>query len=197
MFHNSAVFILYCRNNIVKCNLFSSWVLVKISFWKSRLYLVPFEDRWTPGDFRPQHKVSAWVSANHTVYLTFFACTGYSAEEALDKNHSLCPNLPVTTGPLASTRCNNSESEKISVTRLMQNVEFEPVHCLVPSKSPYFSVAFVFTMSAEAKCLYPWIGGDITHSGLGLSYRIARLHGLSGRYGNPVPESAIYPPVRD
>jgi hypothetical protein len=44
-----------------------------------------------------------------------------------------------------------------------------------------------------AKFLIPdW--GDIINSGIGLSYRPARLHGLAGQYDNPMPESTISPP---
>ncbi len=39
--------------------------------------------------------------------------------------------------------------------------------------------------------------GDKVDSGIGLSYRPARLHRLAGRYSNPMPETQLYPPVRD
>jgi hypothetical protein len=35
--------------------------------------------------------------------------------------------------------------------------------------------------------------GDKVNSGIGLSYRPARLHGLTGRYNNPMPELTLYP----
>ncbi len=35
--------------------------------------------------------------------------------------------------------------------------------------------------------------GDIVDSGIGLSYRPARLQRLAGRYINPMPEATIYP----
>jgi hypothetical protein len=38
--------------------------------------------------------------------------------------------------------------------------------------------------------------GDKVNSGIGLSYRPARLHGLAGRYDNPLPE-LNYPQVMD
>jgi hypothetical protein len=34
---------------------------------------------------------------------------------------------------------------------------------------------------------------DIVDSGIGLSYRLGRLHKLAGRYDNPVPKSTISP----
>jgi hypothetical protein len=34
--------------------------------------------------------------------------------------------------------------------------------------------------------------GDKVNSGMGLSYRPARLHRLAGRYENSMPESTIY-----
>ncbi len=34
--------------------------------------------------------------------------------------------------------------------------------------------------------------GDKVNSGIGLSYKPARLHGLAGRYDNPMPEFALY-----
>jgi hypothetical protein len=33
---------------------------------------------------------------------------------------------------------------------------------------------------------------DKVNSGIGLSYRPARLHGLRGRYNNPMPELTLY-----
>ncbi len=51
---------------------------------------------------------------------------------------------------------------------------------------------------AVAKFIVPdW--GDKVDSGMGLTYRAARLHRLAGRYefDNPVPESTISPLVRD
>ncbi len=40
--------------------------------------------------------------------------------------------------------------------------------------------------------------GEKVNSGMGLTYCPARLHGLAGRYENPMPESTIvYPPFRD
>jgi hypothetical protein len=38
----------------------------------------------------------------------------------------------------------------------------------------------------------PWLG-DKVDSGIGLSYRPARLHRLASRYNNPMPESTISP----
>ncbi len=38
-----------------------------------------------------------------------------------------------------------------------------------------------------------WLGGIKLTSGIGLSYRPATLHRLSGRYDNPRPESTIAP----
>ncbi len=35
--------------------------------------------------------------------------------------------------------------------------------------------------------------GDKVDSGIGLSYRPAKLHRLAGRYDNPMPESTISP----
>ncbi len=39
--------------------------------------------------------------------------------------------------------------------------------------------------------------GDIVNSGIGLSYRPARLHRLAGPYNNPICQSRLYPPVGD
>ncbi len=44
----------------------------------------------------------------------------------------------------------------------------------------------------EAKFVVPDLG-DIVGSGIGLSYRPARLHRQAGRYDNPMPESIISP----
>ncbi len=47
-------------------------------------------------------------------------------------------------------------------------------------------------MQAVAKFIVPdW--GDKVDAGIGLSYLPARLHGLAGRYDNPMPESTISP----
>jgi hypothetical protein len=35
--------------------------------------------------------------------------------------------------------------------------------------------------------------GDKVNSGTGLPYRSARLHGLAGRYDNPIPELTLFP----
>ncbi len=35
--------------------------------------------------------------------------------------------------------------------------------------------------------------GDKVNFGIGLSYRPARLHGLAGRYDNPMPELTLSP----
>jgi hypothetical protein len=52
-----------------------------------------------------------------------------------------------------------------------------------------------FLCKAEAKFIVPdW--GDKADSGIGLSYRTARLHTLVARYNNPMP-GQLYPPVRD
>jgi hypothetical protein len=44
----------------------------------------------------------------------------------------------------------------------------------------------------ESKFLGPY-WGDIVDSGIGYSYRPARLHRLAGRYDHPKPESTISP----
>ncbi len=35
--------------------------------------------------------------------------------------------------------------------------------------------------------------GDKVNSGIGLSYRPARIHGMAGRYDNPMPELTLSP----
>jgi hypothetical protein len=44
----------------------------------------------------------------------------------------------------------------------------------------------------EAKFIFP-DRGDKVNSGIGLSYRPARLHRLASRYDNLMPESTIFP----
>ncbi len=54
----------------------------------------------------------------------------------------------------------------------------------------------ISTFNPVARILVPdW--GDRFDSGIGLSYRPARLHRLTGRYDNPIPASTLYPPFRD
>ncbi len=48
-------------------------------------------------------------------------------------------------------------------------------------------------MAQEAKFLVPDCGDIVPPTGMGLSYRPARLHRLAGRYDNPMPESTISP----
>jgi hypothetical protein len=38
---------------------------------------------------------------------------------------------------------------------------------------------------------------DKVNSGIGLSYRPAKLHRLAGRYDNPICRNQLYPTVRD
>ncbi len=60
----------------------------------------------------------------------------------------------------------------------------EKSHCL---PSPPFLFSFkTYDQSLTA-------GGDKVDSDIGLSYWSARLHGLAGRYDNPISESPISP----
>ncbi len=54
------------------------------------------------------------------------------------------------------------------------------------------SVVVVGEVTSVAKFIDPHCG-DKVNSNIGLSYRPARLHGLAGRYGNPLPESTLSP----
>jgi hypothetical protein len=53
-------------------------------------------------------------------------------------------------------------------------------------------IGLLYRPARQTKFVDPnW--GDKVNSGMGLSYRPARLHGLAGRYNNPMPEFALSP----
>ncbi len=53
-----------------------------------------------------------------------------------------------------------------------------------------------FTGVCRGRIHGPWLG-DIVNSGIGLTYRPARLFSLVRRYKNPMPELTLFPLVRD
>ncbi len=55
-----------------------------------------------------------------------------------------------------------------------------------------------YRLSYAAKFIVPdWGGGDKVDSGIGLSYRPARLHRLAGRYASKLCRSQLDSPFRD